>query len=138
MSSKHERVARELSDRLYEFIYAVHGTDSEGCPCYSPPKQRNFEQLLGQVLKRVPLGHIVLPRDTPTWEYGYRSHGYWLDGQRVGWVSRPPGRKSKSYGWEYQSPWTHERQEGQVTTLKAGKRKVEKLFVEELKGHRDE
>jgi len=61
----------------------------------------------------------------PIWEHGYRCHGYWLDGQRMGHVGlTPPGHRPVVYSWALDATDDH----GECTTLRAAKRRVEALF----------
>jgi hypothetical protein len=41
--------------------------------------------------------------DVPHWEHGYRCHGYWLNGERIGFIGIESGRgaaKKHGYNWE--------------------------------------
>ncbi len=62
----------------------------------------------------------------PTWQRGYRVHGYWLYGQRVGHVGLSPrGLPPVVYKWvidENVDAW------GEEWTLRAAKRRVESAF----------
>lgn len=61
----------------------------------------------------------------PVWQHGYRCHGYWIEGQRVGFVGLTPRGYSVSYSWGLDAaPLTH----GQASTLRAAKRRVEAEF----------
>jgi hypothetical protein len=57
----------------------------------------------------------------PTWRYALSCHGYWLDGQRVGYVA-----KGRLYLWALDATDDC----GECTTLRAAKRKVEAAFRE--------
>jgi hypothetical protein len=61
----------------------------------------------------------------PHWERGYRCHGYWLDGERMGWVGMSPRNRcgSSLYYWPYVGDYTAL---GSYKTLKAAKRAVER------------
>lgn len=61
----------------------------------------------------------------PHWERGYRCHGYWNAGKRLGAVSLPP------HGWPLQYFWSLDRQidgeivDGYGRNLKTAKRCLE-------------
>lgn len=67
----------------------------------------------------------------PTWEHGYRCHGFWIGVKRVGWVSLSPyldGRgsvKNSGYSWGVVHPKTGGYIEGRCRTLRTAKRRVE-------------
>lgn len=69
---------------------------------------------------------------TPTWEHGFRCHGYWVGVKRVGWVGLPPRipqldsyAKTCGYGWGVVVPKTGGYVEGKCRTLRTAKRRVE-------------
>jgi hypothetical protein len=66
-------------------------------------------------------------KQTPKWERGYRSHGYWIGTKRYGWVGLPPpsqgGATANGYGWVVDSvPYV----EGRTETLREAKKIVER------------
>ncbi len=99
-------------------------------------------QICGARLRRDAVGHLCPTRNcqnrhaypgcklaqTPHWERGYRSHGYWLGSERVGWVTRPPGKMTgQDYGWRYD--WSDgARSEGRSPSLRQAKRMVEQIY----------
>lgn len=81
----------------------------------------------------------------PTWEHGYRCHGYWLGVVRWGFVSIPAHRFGKlpkhgGYSWEFTPNGTlgHPRPEpghgGTADTLRQAKRAVERAYREWVGG----
>lgn len=78
------------------------------------------------------LMEMVVNDPTPTWEHGYRCHGYWLDVVRVGWVVIGPRKYWKpSDGYECGvSVPGHSVVEFHARTLREGKRLVEKKYKE--------
>lgn len=72
----------------------------------------------------------------PHWERGFRCHGYWLGGKRVGCVSLPPRlpslnsyAKTDGYGWSLDSDDAqHPPPRLRFKTLRAAKRAVEKAY----------
>jgi hypothetical protein len=67
----------------------------------------------------------------PTWERGYRCHGYWIGTKRFGSVSIGPRNltqvKRDGYTWTFIAP-DAKISEGSCPTLKQGKRIVENLY----------
>lgn len=62
----------------------------------------------------------------PAWQRGHRVHGYWLDGQRMGYVGLSPRMvRPVIYTWAIDA-----RREicGEARTLRAAKRRVEAAF----------
>jgi len=63
-------------------------------------------------------------RAKPFWERGYRSHGYWLGKERIGFVEIEPGaRLELKYHWQ---AGTHG---GQASSLKDARRRVEEAVL---------
>ncbi len=63
----------------------------------------------------------------PVWTSGYRCHGYWLDGQRVGHVGlTPPGHKPVVYSWGIDAAMATA--SGECAALRTAKRHVEAAF----------
>lgn len=61
----------------------------------------------------------------PVWYHGYRCHGYWLDGKRVGFIGlTPPGYCSVTYSWGLDDI----DDKGECSTLAAAKRRVAAAF----------
>lgn len=59
----------------------------------------------------------------PTWVRGYRVHGYWIGGERIGWVGLSPRTGARLvYSWECRA------QRGEKRTLRAAKRAVQRSW----------
>src|SRR5688572_27629348 len=69
----------------------------------------------------------------PSWQHGYRTHGYWIDDgtHQVGHVYLPPpfdgGAAKHGYGWEVAGPLRKDLR-GRCRTLREAKRAVEVGF----------
>lgn len=63
----------------------------------------------------------------PHWERGRRCHGYWIGLARFGWVGIDIGGAKYGYGWLFDPPCGN-REEGEATTLREAKRRVEKCY----------
>ena len=61
--------------------------------------------------------------NVPHWERGYRTHGYWLNNRRIGYVGlspRLPGQ-ALTYTWQCDLNYTS----GKTTSLHQAKQRVE-------------
>lgn len=70
----------------------------------------------------------------PAWQRGHRGHGFWFgDHVRFGYVTIGLGRVSKTggYHWSFSPPGEPE-VEGDVDTLRQGKRAVERAYREKV------
>ena len=64
---------------------------------------------------------------SPHWEHGYRCHGLWQGGERLGYVSLgPPGLWDGLYRWGIDAD--RNAPPGKAETLLAGKRAVEEAL----------
>jgi hypothetical protein len=71
---------------------------------------------------------------SPHWERGHRCYGYWLDGERIGFVSLPPSvftAREYGYGWFLDYP-TFNAQSGNRRSLRSAKRRVENAYLQAL------
>lgn len=75
------------------------------------------------VITPAPIPKQDLP--LPVWERGYRCHGYWLDGKRVGHVGLSPPGFPVTYSWALDSVPTAA---GEADDLRLAKRAVARAF----------
>ena len=86
-----------------------------------------------------PLAPVSSYAPSPRWEHGYRCHGYWLEGQRVGCVGLGPRSVWDGiYRCGVWIPGIFKEVEFERPTLKAAKAAVERAFqMEWAKAHNE-
>lgn len=84
-----------------------------------------------------PAAGVTCYAPSPRWKHGYRCHGYWLDGQRVGWVGIGARRVWDGiYRCGVWIPGIFKEMEFERTTLRVAKKAVEHRFQSEwIKAH---